>query len=152
MGKQASPARRPDPLDDRLAAMQEARAALRDDTRAAHEGAQELRAATREARELLGKLIEGEVTDRLGAEVAKGLESYQEVVDKAITDASDAVFRRFDRMVAALLGDDTDQPLEETLRRYRDRQQFLEAGLAKAGNAAAGVQAASPKGPAAWTP
>jgi hypothetical protein len=140
MARTPAPHLQPDALAAlarRVEAANEARSGLRDDTRAAHEAAQELTAATRAAAGLLdGKALADRVEDALGEAVVEGLARYQAAVDKAIKDETDAVFRRFNAVVSALLGEDTDRPLEETLRRFRHRQQILEAGLAKAAGAA----------------
>jgi len=89
--------------------------------------ADELRAATREAHEVMGDLartmkqaeklladIEGKIPDLIsvqmdeviGEAVRIGLEHYSEVIQKAIEDSTDAVYYRFDTILSILMGTD----------------------------------------------
>ena len=82
---------------------------LRDLIRQAHEATRDLRAVLREAkavRDSLPAAAEKAVTEKFQAEVQSGLASFQDALDKAIEDGTQAVFRRFDRIEKLLLGED----------------------------------------------
>ncbi len=82
---------------------------LRDLIRQAHEAVSDLRAVLREARAVRDSLpaaAEKAVSERFGAEVESGLESFRKALDKAIDSGTQAVFRRFDRIEHLLLGED----------------------------------------------
>lgn len=83
-------------------------AALRAATREAHEAIQDLRAATREARAVLAEIEQAAartVDERMGEQVQRGLAEYTDAVSRAIDDASQAVYHRFDTMADILLGE-----------------------------------------------
>ena len=82
---------------------------LRDLIRQAHEATSDLRAVLKEARAMQDTLpaaAEKAVTEKFSAEVQSGLVSFQDAMDKAIEDGTQAVFRRFDRIEKLLLGED----------------------------------------------
>jgi len=82
---------------------------LRDLIRQAHEATRDLRAVLREAkavRDSLPAAAEKAVTEKFQAEVQSGLASFQDALDKAIEDGTQAVFRRFDKLEKLLLGED----------------------------------------------
>ena len=91
--------------------------------------ADELRAATREAHEVMGDLartmkqaeklladIQSQIPDLIsvqmdeviGEAVRIGLEHYSEVIQKAIEDSTDAVYNRFDTILSILMGTDAN--------------------------------------------
>ena len=82
---------------------------LRDLIRQTHEATRDLRAVLREAkavRDSLPAAAEKAVTEKFNAEVEAGLASFHDALGKAIEDATQAVFRRFDTIEKLLLGED----------------------------------------------
>ena len=82
---------------------------LRDLIKRAHEATSDLRAVLREAkavRDSLPAAAEKAVSEQLGAEINEGLASFQEALDQAIDNGTDAVFKRFDKIEKLLLGED----------------------------------------------
>jgi CHAD domain-containing protein len=65
----------------------------------------DLRAATKEARDVLAS-VRSAVDDRLDAEVAAGLERYSQAISEAIESATAAVDRRFATLADIMLGED----------------------------------------------
>jgi hypothetical protein len=66
---------------------------------------QDLTRLLREAREVRRNLPEA-VNERIGAAVDTGLTEYKDTLGKAIEDATDAVYRRFDTLAAICMGED----------------------------------------------
>ncbi len=83
--------------------------ALRDATREAHEVLKDLRHATRDAKAVF-QIIEGAaqtaVDERVKPVVQSGLEAFAEELRKAVDDATERVFKRFDTIADYLLGED----------------------------------------------
>ena len=81
----------------------------------------------REARELLDTQMGDAAGRRIDDEVRKGLDGYDKALVSAIAKAEEAVFRRFDTMVATLLGDGAPegQSMEAILGRAMGRAQML---------------------------
>lgn len=84
-------------------------AVLKAATREAHVAAQELASVIREARKYQAEL-KTYATKAVGEEVRPvidaGLEEFARSLKKAIDQATDAVYRRFDTLTAVLLGED----------------------------------------------
>jgi len=82
---------------------------LRDLIRQAHEATADLRVVLKEARAMRDSLpaaAEKAVSETFSAEVESGMVSFGKALEKAIADASQAVFRRFDTIEKLLLGED----------------------------------------------
>lgn len=82
---------------------------LRAATREAHEAMQDMRALIREMGEIEQRLRKtaGEVfEERMMAQVSEGLARYGESIGRAIEDATQAVYKRFDTIADVLLGED----------------------------------------------
>jgi hypothetical protein len=82
---------------------------LRDLIRQAHEATTDLRAVLKEARAMRDSLpaaAEKAVSEKFSAEVASGLVSFHDALGKAIDDATQSVYRRFDTIEKLLLGED----------------------------------------------
>ena len=97
---------------------------LREATRAAHEATKDLRATIRDARSVVEEIerTAGEQVDqRIAAAVAAGLDDYKATLSKAIEQATDAVFARFDTIRATLLGETRGQ-----IRRGESIPQLIE--------------------------
>jgi ABC-type transporter Mla subunit MlaD len=104
-----------------LERLEAAIADAREVTRTAHEATKDLRAATRDARTLIDKLIESEIAQRISDAAKAGLAELAQSVDQATVSATDAVFRRFDKLASMLMnGPHKGEPtLEElTVRAY----------------------------------
>ena len=82
-------------------------AALREATRAAREAAKDLRGEVKTAREFRREFLSTpELDARLGELTAAALASYDEGIKKAIGDATQAVWNRFDTITMIALGED----------------------------------------------
>lgn len=98
-------------MADRKTPTEEA-ADLRAAIREAHEAMQGLRDLLREVRALRDEVEEtaGKVfTSRMEEQVVAGLTAYRESIDKAIEDATAAVFNRFDTIADTMLGESKSQ-------------------------------------------
>jgi len=105
---------------------------LRELVRDAHAATKDLRQALRESQAYVDGQIKDQIEHAMGEEVRAGLAEYRTLVNRKIADAEDAVQQRFGRMIAAVLGEDKELPMEEMLRRIRGRQQLLETRLTAA--------------------
>ena len=82
-------------------------AALREATRSAREAAKDLRSEVKTAREFRREFLSTpELDARLGELTAAALASYDEGIKKAIDDATQAVWNRFDTITMIALGED----------------------------------------------
>ena len=82
-------------------------AALREATRSAREAAKDLRSEVKTAREFRREFLSTpELDARLGELTAAALASYDEGIKKAIGDATQAVWNRFDTITMIALGED----------------------------------------------
>ena len=82
-------------------------AALREATRAAREAAKDLRGEVKTAREFRREFLSTpELDARLGELTAAALASYDAGIKKAIDDATQAVWNRFDTITMIALGED----------------------------------------------
>ena len=82
-------------------------AALREATRSAREAAKDLRGEVKAAREFRQEFLSTpELDARLGELTAAALASYDEGIKKAIDDATQAVWNRFDTITMIALGED----------------------------------------------
>ena len=82
-------------------------AALREATRSAREAAKDLRGEVKAAREFRQEFLSTpELDARLGELTAAALASYDEGIKKAIDDATQAVWYRFDTITMIALGED----------------------------------------------
>ena len=107
---------------DRLDAAQQAEAALREATRAAHEATQDLRGALREAKALLEATMPEQVRAKVTEILLPKVQEMADTIAENTAEATAAVFRRFDTMTETLLGEvPGEEPLEDTVRRYRQR-------------------------------
>ncbi len=89
---------------------------LREVIRQAHEATRDLRLVVKEARELKGKLPDA--AEKLISEsVGEGLKQFNESLAEGINVATKAVFRRFDKIQAILMGDDQEEGLEDQVKR-----------------------------------
>lgn len=82
-------------------------AALRSLIYSAHTATKDLRAALREAQELLGKTIEKAMEEVIDETIVKGLDAYADTIRRAQAEAVDRVFREFDKLADELLGTST---------------------------------------------
>jgi hypothetical protein len=104
----------------------EALAQLRELVAEAHGAAKDLRLAIREARQLRSTLPD-EAARRIGESVDQGLAEYSASLEHGIDEATKAVYRRFDTIVAVCLGEDPEsvaageRTLEEILRDHNAR-------------------------------
>jgi hypothetical protein len=117
-------------------------AELKQATREAHEAIKDLRTVLAEARVFQAESLAAQVDTKVHDQVADGLARYQGTLAKAVDDATAAVFRRFDTIVANLLGHDDGTSTEEALRRFTDRVRILDAETL----AHARLQGTEPKG------
>lgn len=82
--------------------------ALRVLVREAHEALKDIKATIREAkeaREELSSMTAVAVSESIDLAVSEGLETYAASIEKAIEDATNAVYNRFDVIAATLLGE-----------------------------------------------
>lgn len=97
---------------------------LRTATREAHEAMKGLRDMIREANRASERLlaVSREVFDeRMNATVKQGLAEYHESIGKAITEATDRVYARFDTLADIMLGEAKYQKRKEpTLLEYAE--------------------------------
>jgi hypothetical protein len=102
-------------------------AAIKAATRELHEAIQEARAARRELQTTwmaIDVTIAGTVETMIEKHVAKGLADYEDALKTAIENATEAVYKRFDKITDILLGEDKKQarrgdPTIEELARQR---------------------------------
>ena len=81
---------------------------LKQATRAANEVLAELKDTLKDvkkARDEISKLLESAFEDQIASVVSDTLASYKESIDKAIDDATQAVFDRFETISKTLLGE-----------------------------------------------
>jgi hypothetical protein len=99
----------------------EERAAIREETRAAHAAIKDLRAAIREANELLN----GVVADRINTQVQREIATLGESAERAMAKHAEQIGQAFDRMVKRMIsgGPFTD------LTRDSDRAREIRAAL-----------------------
>lgn len=86
--------------------------ALRLLVREAHEATQDLKATIREAqttREQLMTMAAVAITESVDVAVSEGLAAYSAAIAKAIEEATDAVYKRFDVIADTLLGETESQ-------------------------------------------
>lgn len=106
------------PMDD----VQELRAA----TREAHEAMKDLRLLIKSMETVREELLDvsHQVFDqRLEEQTSLALKAYQDTVAKAIEDATQAVYKRFDTITDILLGERKSQvPIETLARDYARRR------------------------------
>lgn len=106
-------------------------------TREAHAAIKDLKAAIREtkvvikeaeeARQQLASMLAEVVTDGISIAVEAGLENYSESIENAIEDAVQAVYKRFDAILAILLGETNDvEDAARTVRLYLDKGEKTE--------------------------
>jgi methylthioribose-1-phosphate isomerase len=104
----------------------EALTQLRELVAEAHGAAKDLRQAIREARQLRSTLP-GEAARRIDESVKQGLDEYSASLEHGIGEATKAVYRRFDTIVAICLGEDPasvaagSRTLEEILSDHNAR-------------------------------
>jgi|RhiMethySRZTD1v2_1073278.scaffolds.fasta_scaffold20637_11 hypothetical protein len=97
---------------------------LQDLLRQAHETIKDLRGLLREAaafRAALPKLVEEAVGDQLKEAAVRETAAYFAGIDKSIDDATEAVYQRFDRLYASLVGE-LDKRADELRRTGADEQ------------------------------
>lgn len=101
---------------------------LREAIGEAHGLIKDLRQATRDGRSVIDDLMTQKISDKLDAEVVKGLQTYQKSITKAVDDATEAVFKRFDTLAETLLGE-----TQKTRRQKRQRTipELVEEAAAK---------------------
>lgn len=85
---------------------------LRQLIREARGAVKDLRAAQRTAERTVRDLARERVEHHLDAQVRRGLEEFSRTLDQAIKQGTDAVFRRFDKIAATLLGETGQQARE----------------------------------------
>jgi len=124
-------------LADRLDGLPGEKEELRQLTRQAHEAAADLRDATAsmrsavaEWRQLLDTDIGDKVREAITDQVAAGLDGYKERLAAAVKAGDDRLTKRYDRLIGALFGDDTDRPMEEIMGAFKERITDMELGLA----------------------
>jgi F0F1-type ATP synthase membrane subunit b/b' len=88
-------------------------AALEAATRKAHEAIKDLRATMKEAKEF----IDNEISQVFERQVTTQVEGLEKATKRAIDISTAKVFSRFDRIAALLLGDKTQEPLEDLAKR-----------------------------------
>lgn len=84
-------------------------ARLKEATREAHEVIKDLKRAVADAREthrLLHACVQDALNAGIGEQVQQGLDEYKDSLNKAIDDATQAVYTRFDQIADILLGED----------------------------------------------
>ena len=110
----------PDPIQQYIDAAADLRAA----TREAHEALRDLNLAVKEAKELRSKLP-GTAEAQIEKAVSTGLNEYAGTLTRAIETAETAIFRRFGKLEAILLGDEDKkkggEDLEAQIRRLLAR-------------------------------
>jgi biopolymer transport protein ExbB/TolQ len=95
--------------NDLLAEAEAVGTAIRDAVREGHTLLRDLKAATKEARDVLAAIdqhIYDRVDETIDREVKEGLDRYQEALTEAIERADAAVNKRFDTLASILLGED----------------------------------------------
>jgi len=124
----------PKTADDRLADVQQAVAQLREVTREAHEAAKAARhecAQALAAKRGLEDLVDGlaaVVTEAIRGHITEGLDAYNGAIAAAIETAEARVYKRFDDMVARLLGVEPGtegETLEVMLERWMTQQRIM---------------------------
>jgi hypothetical protein len=118
-----------DPLERRLAAAEETARELREAVREGHE----LLAALREERRAVEAVraditpgaLAGLADELMTAAAAAAVDRYEASVREAIASGLQRAFERFDQLMADLMGDEGGDTLEESLRRFLDRQRKL---------------------------
>jgi hypothetical protein len=142
----------PDPLERRQADWDATVREFREALREGHELLGALRAERAEAQRVLAvcepAALAAVADERIAGALDEGLAGYRAKIATAIGDAEARVFARFDKLVAALMGDeDADGGLEAALHRFQDRQRVLEAAVLRAPGPAAEVLTAPDGGP-----
>jgi hypothetical protein len=92
-------------IDDKLLReAQETRDELKDLTREAHAALKDLRKAMEEAPKIVGLLTARKIEEQVKGEVEEGLEQYKDQISKAIDEATQTVYDRFDKIAGILIG------------------------------------------------
>lgn len=92
---------------------------LRQATREARECLKDFRAVIKEYNDLIGEWKEY-VNERIDTDIRNGLERYHSALEKAITQASSAVYARFDKIYNLLTtgGNKNEPPIPELVEEY----------------------------------
>lgn len=110
-------------LEHQIAQLQQLQLTIRDATREAHTALGDLQRGVTESREQGEKYLTEHFEGLIGDAVHGGLELYNEAIMKAIKEAEQAVYNRFDLQLRILLGEefqlgDKGTPTFELVRRY----------------------------------
>lgn len=110
-------------LEHQIGQLQQLQLAVRDATREAHTTLGDLQRGVTEARKQGEKYLTDHFEGLIGDAVKDGLEQYNEAIMKAIKEAEQAVYNRFDMQLKILLGEefevgDKKAPTFELVRRY----------------------------------
>jgi DNA-directed RNA polymerase subunit L len=95
--------------------------AIREATRAAHEAIKDLKAAIREAKQVTEEMRSAAtyaVTHGVNDAVELGLAAYSDEIGKAIHEATDEVYARFEQLTDTLLGESRRHRGEGPLAEY----------------------------------
>jgi hypothetical protein len=105
---------------------------LKQATREAHEAAQSIREALREAKAFAAEQLKADAIEaRIAEHVKQGLAEYDKVLMTAIDTATDKVYERFDLISQICLGEDFASkrdgltPTMELVRRYVMQQKVM---------------------------
>lgn len=93
-----------DPVEFRMQQAREVTLELRDAIQEAHGLLKDLKQSKRD----IDRFVSPGIDDRLEAEVKKQLGHLTEATNKAIVDSTQAVFKRFDKLSALLMGEEND--------------------------------------------
>jgi len=111
---------------DRLEQAEKALKDLRSAIREGHEILQGFKEAIREAREFeKHQLSQDTIKQKIEDKLIAGLKEFEEALAKAISDATQATYDRFDLLASIMLGEDAESakkgmpPIEELIKRYR---------------------------------